>query len=1078
MFRHRIILPGLAALAYAIAFAQRPGQVVADTAVDLYADPARLVSRLISAWSQTVDLGHVWRAGSGGLLFPMASWFALGHAVGLATWIVQRLWLGTVLFLAAWGVVRMMEALWQRDRGVPHTAAAALYVANPYVAVAVNRSSIVLVAYAALPWLLLAANRGLRDPAGWRWPAAFALVLTATGGGAGAPGIGWVLGAALALVVYDLRWGGVARRALVPYGWRLALALAAASAWWLVAAVVRARYGTDALALGDQPRSIMTPGSLGEALRLAGGLRPAAGSQPALFDSRVVVVAGLLVPALALTGFRWTRRARYGPLFLALALAGAVAAAASRSAYAAEPLVALGVAVLGGGALAAAQARIPWIRYRVVLAAAAAALLAAAAWPLVTGRAMERRLQFTLPGTWRSLARDLDRRGDASRALLEPAQRLAFHRWGGTLENPLPALTAHAVLATSYDAPSDARAAGLQRAVDELIVSGRALPGQLRPLLNLMAVGDLVITADGRGDALTATDALEPLFDTPGTRYGATRLASPPSGMIAPAQRLPEIRRVELGTSGIVRVLPRGPAVIVDGGPGGLVAMAAFDDLPSDRPIRYAQDLPPAQLRAAAEQGATVVAARPDAAVGDALRGAALSRAPLEWLLARDPATAQLTDTVALPDARRWSAQAWVRADPRAPDPLLDRLAGTSGPGSASSSSRYQARPAFRGSSAFDGDPATAWAGTWDGRGAFLSWSTLRQATVRTLRALAPRFVARAPTLVALNGRRAAVAADGTISFNPPVRGRRFRLDILRAAFPGGTPPRLRRARAAIAIAELRGAGLRLTVPRSGPLRAPCGSAALRAATTTLGLRVSGDVADLDAGRPLRAFGCGAVALPAAPTPLRGLPRALVIENLRLAARAPGGIVVPGAGGSVLRQGIGGRGRRDGVRVSISGPSWLVLGTGYNRGWRAHCNGHDLGPPTPIEGYANGWLAKPGCSAVDFRFAPDDTLRLGYLVSIFGIPFLILAVMRRRRPGYTSLEPLPAPEGDRLTGALTGAAGALLVAGVPAGYLLGSWDEAHRLGHWIAVASIALLGLELIRTLVRARAPGRAGRAS
>jgi arabinofuranan 3-O-arabinosyltransferase len=213
------------------------------------------------------------------------------------------------------------------------------------------------------------------------------------------------------------------------------------------------------------------------------------------------------------------------------------------------------------------------------------------------------------------------------------------------------------------------------------------------------------------------------------------------------------------------------------------------------------------------------------------------------------------------------------------------------------------------------------------------------------------------------------------------------------------------------------------------------------------------------------------------------------------------------------------------VRVNVEGPSWLVLGESYDKGWRAHCNGHDLGAPVPIEGYANGWLVDRGCSSVDFRFAPNNTLRLAYLISIFGIPFLLVAVLRRRRPGYTSLEPLPDPDPVRSFDLLRAAAIAvpvalaiafvfalragavafpivalllwrgarvqrliqaafvLLAVGTPVAYLLAKWDDRggyntyyavdHRYGHWVAVAGVCLLFIALWRTLARARAPVR-----
>jgi hypothetical protein len=186
MRSRRTIPLALAALSYVLALVQRPGHVVADTKVHLYLDPARFLRDVVSLWTGAPDLGHVWAGQYGGYAWPMAPWFALGDWVGLPTWLVQRLWLGTILALAAWGVVRLLDALLRRERGVAHLAAGALYVVNPYVTVYADRASVTLLAYAALPWLMLCVHRALRDPRGWRWPALFALVLATAGGGVNA----------------------------------------------------------------------------------------------------------------------------------------------------------------------------------------------------------------------------------------------------------------------------------------------------------------------------------------------------------------------------------------------------------------------------------------------------------------------------------------------------------------------------------------------------------------------------------------------------------------------------------------------------------------------------------------------------------------------------------------------------------------------------------------------------------------------------------------------------------------------------------------------------------------------------
>src|SRR3954471_14810497 len=203
--RDRAVPAGLAALAFALALIQRPGLASSDTQIDLHVDPAGFLADVASAWSPTGDFGHVQGGQYGGYLFPMGPVFAAGHALGLAPWLVQRLWLGLVLAFAAWGTVRLLDALYGRPRGVAHVVAGLLVLLNPYVLVFTARTSVTLLGYAALPWLLLCVHRGLREPRGWWWPCAFALTVTLTGGGVNAAVTAFVLLGPVLLGLYE-RW--------------------------------------------------------------------------------------------------------------------------------------------------------------------------------------------------------------------------------------------------------------------------------------------------------------------------------------------------------------------------------------------------------------------------------------------------------------------------------------------------------------------------------------------------------------------------------------------------------------------------------------------------------------------------------------------------------------------------------------------------------------------------------------------------------------------------------------------------------------------------------------------------------
>src|SRR5204863_2587233 len=117
-----------------------------------------------------------------------------------------------------------------------------------------------------------------------------------------------------------------------------------------------------------------------------------------LLFNPLVLVASLLVPALALAGFVWTRRWRYGPFFLLMGIAGLLVMSVGfpdgtplrkaatftynhvqavqflRTTYKAGPLLALALACLGGAAFAEL-----WRQVRVRTVACAAVIAGATA---------------------------------------------------------------------------------------------------------------------------------------------------------------------------------------------------------------------------------------------------------------------------------------------------------------------------------------------------------------------------------------------------------------------------------------------------------------------------------------------------------------------------------------------------------------------------------------------------------------------------------------------------------------------------------------------------------------------------
>src|SRR5262249_52796755 len=114
---------------------------------------------------------------------PMGPYYWLLHLVGMPAWVSQRLWLGSILFGAALGVLFLLRTLHVRGPGAP--VAAVVFMLTPYTLEFAGRISVILLPWAGLPWLLALPIRALRADsprAVWRYAALFAIVVQIVGG--------------------------------------------------------------------------------------------------------------------------------------------------------------------------------------------------------------------------------------------------------------------------------------------------------------------------------------------------------------------------------------------------------------------------------------------------------------------------------------------------------------------------------------------------------------------------------------------------------------------------------------------------------------------------------------------------------------------------------------------------------------------------------------------------------------------------------------------------------------------------------------------------------------------------------
>jgi len=659
----------LAAVCYVPLLFTHRGEVGADTKQYLYLDPSRLLARAPSMWDPNVGMGTVTHQNIGYLL-PMGPWYWIFRTVGVPVWVAQRLWTGTLLFLAGLGVVYLLRCLAGDDRtaqgdraafaGRAVVIAALAYALSPYVLEYEARISAILMPWAALPWMLALIVRGLRRP-GWRYPALFALVVALCG----------------SVNATSLIYAGVAPLLWVPYAvWvvrevplrRAAVTVAQTglltvlgSLWWMSGLWTQAHYGLDVLRYTETVKTVAQTGLPIEVLRGLGNwyfygrdsvgpwVQPASEYTQQLWRLAISYAVPLAAFASAVT-VRWRHKLYFlGLLAVGLALAVGVypysnpspvggvfkaiansssAGLALRSVGRAAPLVVLGTAVLIGAGLDALGR---WRPRQGALASGLVALIVVVNMaPLLTGQFVDDNLQRpeAVPGYWKQAIAALDKGSHSTRVLELPGADFSHYRWGTTLDPITPGLMDRPFVSRELIPYGSPPSADLIRALDEGLQEGVFEPSALAPIARLISAGDVVLRSDLQYERFRtprprstweALSSPPPAGLSSPTAYGPTvpetpvipltdeiSLATPPSAPDPPAVAVYDVP----GTPGIVHTEPAAEPLLVAGDGQGLVDSAAAGIL-DDRggPILYSADLAadPAAMRSALSAGAALL---------------------------------------------------------------------------------------------------------------------------------------------------------------------------------------------------------------------------------------------------------------------------------------------------------------------------------------------------------------------------------------------------------------------------------------------------------------------------------------
>jgi hypothetical protein len=550
--RHRRVeLVAFALLAYVPFLFSSPGRVTADTKQYLYLDPGRLLSRAPYLWDEHVGFGTVSHQIIG-YLFPMGPFYWLTQHAAIPDWVAQRFWLGSISLAAALGARWLFRMLGTGRAGA--IAGALVYMLTPYQLAFSARISVLLLAWAGLPWLVGLAMRATRR-GGWREPALFALVVL-TIGSVNASSLLFVgLGPALWLLLEACR-GREPLLAVLRATGRMAVLTVGVCLWWIVGLRTQGAYGLPVLQLTETVRTVAADSNPVDILRGIGNWyfygRDRLGfsiDQASSYRSDVLVqAASFAIPVVALAAAAITRW-RHRTYFALLAIVGTVvsvgawpydhpswygrffkafagdtaAGLALRNTPRAVPLIILGLAGLIAAGVAAVAPRFGALWPTVVIGV----LLCAAMIPVGVHGYLSHHLDRPedVPDYWTRAIHAMQAQGDSTRVLEIPGSDFSAYRWGDTIEPITPGLMDRPYVARETLPSGSAASVNLLAALDQRIQDGTLDPNVLAAYARLTNVGTVALRADLEYER----------FDTPRPRAIWQLLTDPiPDGLRAP----------------------------------------------------------------------------------------------------------------------------------------------------------------------------------------------------------------------------------------------------------------------------------------------------------------------------------------------------------------------------------------------------------------------------------------------------------------------------------------------------------------------------------------------------------------
>ncbi|HUN32199.1 MAG TPA: alpha-(1-_3)-arabinofuranosyltransferase family protein [Trebonia sp.] len=615
--RDRWCFPTVFLISLVVFISTDTGRMIFDTKLGVDIDAAGFLTRLWQLWNPLEWFGMLQNQYIG-YSIPMAPFFLLGQLARVPVWVIERVWLATLVTVGFVGLVRLARALGIGTQGT-RLVAAAVFALWPTFTIVIGSTSAAALPGLMLPWAILplvGAIHGGRTPG--RAAALSGLAVTAMGG-VNAASTGCVLIAVALFIVTQI--SGRRRITLLA---RWTVAVLAGTAWWLVPLLLQGRYSFNVLPYTEQ--SAITFGTMAAAAFLRGAgnwtayLNLGAPSLPAGWSevtTPVAIVGSALAAGTGLYGLarrdmparRWLLASVGVATVIALSgYSGTLgdpwsattdalfngALAPLRNVYKLEPVIAAAMALGCAHALSQwSRAELPVRAGRLPVSAAIAPLAAFAlvglAVPQLSGQVLNSGSFSRVPAYWYQVAGYLATHSPRQTALVVPGDAHGEYLWGEPSDDPLEPLASSPWAERSLQPNGGAGSQAFLTTVEQAVESGQAVPGlpaylaragiryvvvrnDLSPAL-LGYVSPQVVNETMAQSGFERVAAFGPLVRSFPSYPQSTPLKAGPQPRY-PAVEVFQAASVAWRPTSPVSALPTASTVLVNGGPDSLLQLA------------------------------------------------------------------------------------------------------------------------------------------------------------------------------------------------------------------------------------------------------------------------------------------------------------------------------------------------------------------------------------------------------------------------------------------------------------------------------------------------------------------------